>query len=156
MIWGWLKARIKAPLLGLLNQGLTPDKIALSLAAGLAFGIFPIIGTTTLLCFLACWAFGLNIVAIQLANHGAYLLQLALIIPLLRLGEALCRSKSLTLSLKEIALLFNANFWGTTTLLWRSGLHAIVGWFVVGPLAGACVYLIGRPVLRRLISHPKA
>jgi len=42
--------RLVRPILDLLRQGVTPEKMALSLALGGALGVFPALGCTTLLC----------------------------------------------------------------------------------------------------------
>ena len=81
--------RITRPILEVLRQGTTPEKIALSIAFGLVLGIFPAIGWTTLLCFLAAIIFRLNLPAVQLVNYFMYPVQLALLIPFIRAGELL-------------------------------------------------------------------
>ena len=44
------KRRVVTPLIAQLKQGVTPEKLALTVALGLVLGIFPILGATTLLC----------------------------------------------------------------------------------------------------------
>ena len=44
-----------------LRQGLTPHKLAMTCALGVVVGIFPVFGTTTILCFAVAIAFRLNI-----------------------------------------------------------------------------------------------
>lgn len=70
----------------LLKQGISPEKIALSLALGACIGIFPIIGASTTLCILVSIALGLNPIAIQIANYAMYPLQILLIYPFMRFG----------------------------------------------------------------------
>jgi hypothetical protein len=41
--------RVVDPILGLMTQGITPEKIALSLAFGIVLGVFPMLGSTTIL-----------------------------------------------------------------------------------------------------------
>ena len=66
-----IKSRLKA----LLSQGATPNRLAASLAVGVALGLFPL-PFTTYLCLAAGALFGLNHPALQLANWGMYPLQL--------------------------------------------------------------------------------
>ena len=47
------RRRVVEPIAGQLKQGITPEKIALTIALGMALGIFPILGSTMLLCALA-------------------------------------------------------------------------------------------------------
>ncbi|HOS97308.1 MAG TPA: DUF2062 domain-containing protein, partial [Deltaproteobacteria bacterium] len=56
------------PLGALLAQGITPSRLALSLASGVTIGIFPIVGTTTAICTMAAIAFRMNLLVIQLGN----------------------------------------------------------------------------------------
>ena len=50
---GFFRRRVARPILELLRQGVTPEKMAMSLALGVALGVFPVLGTTTALCALA-------------------------------------------------------------------------------------------------------
>jgi uncharacterized protein (DUF2062 family) len=62
----FLYRRLVRPILELLRQGVTPGKIALSLALGVVLGVFPVLGSTTALCTLAAITLRLNLPAIQL------------------------------------------------------------------------------------------
>ena len=57
--------RLVRPILRLLRQGVTPEKIALSLALGAVLGVFPVLGSTTALCTLAAITLRLNLPAIS-------------------------------------------------------------------------------------------
>jgi uncharacterized protein (DUF2062 family) len=138
------------PLMNLLAQGLTPEKLALSLAVGLTFGLFPVVGATTLLSLAAGFALRLNHAAVQLVNYLAYPLQLPLILAFVRLGEALVSAPpmpfaptTLVAQLRADPALFLERF-GLT------GLHGILGWSVVAPAILAAVYFATLPLLRRL------
>ena len=96
---------LAARLLHLLRQGLTPEKLALSLALGAGLSCFPIFGTTTLLCTAVALGFRLNLPAIQVGNYLALPLQLALFVPFLRLGERIFRAPRLPLSPQQLLAL---------------------------------------------------
>ena len=66
---GFFDRRVVGPSMALLTQGITPEKIALSLAFGIVLGIFPVPGSTTMLCAAAAVVFRLNLPAIQLVNY---------------------------------------------------------------------------------------
>lgn len=72
-----------------LTQGITPRRLALTLALGFAIGCLPLIGIPTALCALVALAFRLNQPAIQAANYAAMPFQVALLIPFVRLGGKL-------------------------------------------------------------------
>jgi len=147
---GFFQRRIVRPVLDLLRQGTTPEKIALSIAFGLVLGIFPSLGWTTLLCFLATLLLGLNLPAVQLVNYFAYPLQLALLIPFIRAGEILFHRARLPLSLAQIVAMINANVWNAIKVLWIVTLHAIVAWALLAPPVIYILYRVLVPVLRRL------
>lgn len=69
-----------------LKQGVSPQRLALTLAVGFAIGCIPLIGIPTALCAIVALAFRLNQPAIQAANYAAMPFQVALLIPFVRLG----------------------------------------------------------------------
>ena len=69
-----------------LSQGISPRRLALTLALGLAIGCIPVIGISTLVCIALAFALRLNLPAIQAANYAVMPLQLFLIFPFVRLG----------------------------------------------------------------------
>jgi uncharacterized protein (DUF2062 family) len=70
-----------------LSQGISPRRLALTLALGFAIGCIPVVGIPTILCATVALALRLNLPAIQAANYAAMPLQLALIVPFMRLGR---------------------------------------------------------------------
>jgi len=72
-----------------MRQGISPQRLALTLALGFAIGCIPVIGVTTALCFVAASVLRLNFPAIQAANWTAMPLQVALIVPFVHLGGRL-------------------------------------------------------------------
>ena len=76
-----------------LSQGISPRSLALTLALGFAIGCIPLIGIPTLLCATLALALRLNQPAIQAANYLAMPLQLALIVPFVRLGGWIVSAK---------------------------------------------------------------
>lgn len=69
-----------------LRQGISPQRLALTLALGFAIGCIPVIGIPTALCFVVALGLRLNVPAIQAANYAAMPLQVLLIFPFVRLG----------------------------------------------------------------------
>ena len=137
------------PIVELLRQGVTPEKMALSLALGMALGVFPVLGTTTALCALAAFAWRLNLPAIQIVNYFVYPLQLALLIQFFGAGERLFGARHLPLSVAQIGAMVRASFWGATRLLWTTIWHAAVVWCLIAPLFVTLAYLVLVPLLRR-------
>ena len=69
-----------------LRQGISPQRLALTLALGFAIGCIPVVGIPTVLCAGLALALKLNLPAIQAANYVVMPLQIALIVPFVRLG----------------------------------------------------------------------
>jgi uncharacterized protein (DUF2062 family) len=146
---GFFRRRIARPIVELLRQGVTPEKIALSLALGVALGVFPMLGTTTALCALAAFLLRLNLPAIQIVNFFVYPLQVALLIPFFRLGERLFGAPHLPLSVEQILAAVHASLWGATRFLWTTTWHAVVVWCLIAPVFVGLAYLVLVPLLRR-------
>ena len=153
---GWLRKKLVPPILDQLRRGITPEKIALSLALGIGLGVFPVLGTTVILCTMASVIFGLNLPSIQLVNCLVYPLQLALLVPFVRLGEVLFRAPRVPLSLPLLMAMLRADLWATVKIFWMTSVHAITAWLLVGPLAIYLLYLILCPPIRALTKRRNA
>jgi uncharacterized protein (DUF2062 family) len=75
-----------------LQQGISPRRLALTLALGVAIGCVPVVGIPTLVCAALAFALRLNLPAIQAANYAVMPLQLLLIVPFVRMGGWLLSS----------------------------------------------------------------
>jgi uncharacterized protein (DUF2062 family) len=144
--------RIVQPILAQLTQGITPDRIALTLGVGLACSVFPFLGFTTALCFVAAAALRLNQPIIHVVNQLLWPVQLALIPVYVRLGAALFGTEALPFDPQEGSRVFLASqreFWSRFGLM---GLHALTAWLLSLPLLIGGTWLVARPILRRLAS----
>jgi hypothetical protein len=149
-----LRRRLVDPLLAQLTQGVSPAKLALTLALGVGLGVFPVLGTTTLLCAAAGVLLRLNQPAIQVANYVAYPLQVALYLPFFQLGAWLFGEPALGLSLDGIRAELSADTWGTVVRYAGANLRATAAWLLVAPPAILLVRLAARPLLARLPLPP--
>jgi uncharacterized protein (DUF2062 family) len=141
---------VKKKFIAFLKQGLSPEKLALCVALGGVLGVFPVLGSTTLLCALVAWAARLNQPAIQSVNYFVYPLQIALLIPFYRMGEWLFRVPHLPLSVQDVKRLIQPGILNAIHVLWDTTLRAIVAWGLVAPLVAGLLYAILLPVFRRL------
>ncbi len=144
------RSRIAAPILGQLNQGLSPDTVALTIGVGLAIAVIPVVGVTTALSFLAAWALRLNQPVIQAINWSSYALQLILIFPFIRLGEKLFGAPRLHLTLDQLVEMGRADPFGTLSRLGSTIGHAVAAWALLAPAIIAAAYYASRPALRAL------
>jgi uncharacterized protein (DUF2062 family) len=147
----FLQSKIVLPIIGLLKQGVSPEKIALALAFGIVLGIFPVIGATTVLCLLASLLFRLNPAGIQIVNWLVYPLQILLLIPFYQFGDWLFgASVPLSLSAQELVALFQTDFQAALKLLGDKTLQALAAWLLVFPPVLAVLYWTFKPLIKRL------
>jgi hypothetical protein len=156
MTENFLQHRVIKPLVKLLRQGVTPEKLALSLALSATLAVIPAFGWSVWLCGLAGLAFGLNLPAMQAVNYFLYPAQIALLLPFFRLGEKLFRAPHLPISISQIVSMGRANFWGSIKLLWNTTWHAVVVWALLAPFAVGLIYLVLLPLFRRVAKRPTA
>ena len=150
-----LQKRVVQPILALLTQGITPEKIAMSVVFGVALGIFPVLGSTTLLCALAAVVFGLNLPATQIVNYFVYPLQLLLIVPFMRLGARIFSGATVSWSLTQMLEMFRADRWHALKALWVVAVQAVGAWSLAVPPLGVVAYLILVWVLRKVAARKK-
>ena len=94
-----------------LKQGITPNKLAITCALGMVIGIFPIMGASTLICFILSIIFRLNIPVMQLVNYVVIGLQVICIVPFIKFGKYLFGLPGLSYSQDELIWLFQNDFW---------------------------------------------
>lgn len=134
----------------LLKQGITPEKIALTVALGAFIGTIPMLGTTTILCTVVALALRLNIPAIQMVNGVVYPLQLILLIPFYRLGAWLFRADASSITLTGVKGLIQSGVFRAVQTLWTVTMHALVVWLIIGSLASLTIYAITLPLTRQI------
>ncbi|HTZ49336.1 MAG TPA: DUF2062 domain-containing protein [Verrucomicrobiae bacterium] len=156
MTHGFLTRSLVRPLLELLRQGVTPEKLSLSIALGAVLGLIPVIGINTALCAVVALVWRLNLPAIQLVNYFVYPLQIALLLPLFRLGEKLFGAQHLPLRVEQIREMLRTNLWGALRLLGSTVWHAFVVWAIAAPFAMALIYVLLVPALRQVLKKTHA
>jgi uncharacterized protein (DUF2062 family) len=136
--------RAAAPVRESLRRGLTPERVALALAVGVAAGLFPLVGTTTLLGFALGAALRLNLAVVQVGNWLVSPAQLALLVPLVRLGRWLAGTPREPLAAPTPGALGES-----VRGLAQGGVDAILGWLAVAPIAVLVAYAVAVRLLRR-------
>lgn len=94
-----------------LKQGMTPRKLAITVALGMVMGMLPVLGPTTLICLGLSLVFRLNIPVMQLGNYLVTAPQLLCIIPFMKLGAYLFRLDIFPYSRDQLVELFRNDFW---------------------------------------------
>ena len=131
-----------------LCQGISPRRLALTLALGFAIGCIPVVGIPTLLCAVLALALKLNLPAIEAANYLVMPLQLVLIVPFVRLGSWLFTSGSNQVP-KPSALLHGSPLNLLAQLGGLTG-NAMMAWLVVAVPAVALMTATLTVLLRRV------
>lgn len=150
LVASFWKRRIADPLVAQLKQGATPEKLAQSVAWGSMIGVFPILGTTTMLCGLTGIALRLNHITVQTVNWLIYPLQLLLIIPFLQLGNIVFGIDQFPLSLSEITALFEADFLGAVRGLGWLAVRGMIAWMLVALPSVFLIRKLTTPVFVKL------
>lgn len=138
-----------------LRQGITPRRLALTLALGFTIGCIPVLGAPTVLCAALALALRLNMPAIQAANYAAMPFQLALLVPFVRLGGHLFAPAALPTIGVHDTLRFSP------AMLWVSPIHlaaqvgaiagrAMAGWLLVAIPAILLITLALHAMLKRI------
>ncbi len=127
------RCKILRPLLRLLRGGITPRRLAWSLALGIVIGINPSVGMTTLLVVMLAWVFGLNQVASQIGSYAAAPLHLLLFIPFIELGVHLFRTRRLPMTRAQLERLSH-HPWRLFREIWVWEWHALIVWAILAAI----------------------
>lgn len=149
----FLRARLER-VVAAMGQGHTPEKIALSVALGITLGLFPIFGTTTLLCVGAAVALRLNHPAIQITNQLMYLVQIPLIVVFVRMGESMLGVAPSPFSATMMLAELRAHPVSLVGRFGAASLHGILGWATVAPVVVVLTYAALLPIVRTVSRRP--
>lgn len=128
------RCKILRPLLRQLRGGVTPRRLAWSLALGVVIGINPSVGFTSLVVLMLAWIFGLDYISSQIGLHAVTPIHLLLFLPFIQLGVYLFHTRRLPLNRQQIqhlsrhpVRLFHD--------IWQWEWHALVVWGIVAAIA---------------------
>lgn len=144
------------PIARQLTQGITPEKVALTLAVGSALALFPILGTTTLLCLVAGILLRLNQPIIQLVNALCTPIHLPVIYGFVRMGNWIFGVPYAHVGIRMMQHMLWDDPREFLELFGRTALHAIVAWLVIAPFWMVLIYLVALPVLREALRRQVA
>ena len=136
-----------------LTQGTSPAKIAQAIAYGVTIGIFPIIGSTTLLSILIGIPLKLNQPILQVFKSLAAPLQWTLVLGFYRLGEILFNAPHVSLSIPKMMERFFAEPGPFFRDYGMTALYGIAVWCLIAPLLLAAIYFTSRPLIQTLAKQ---
>lgn len=140
--------RIRDPIVAQLTQGLTPHKIALTIAIGSSIALFPILGTTTLICLLIGIVMKLNQPIIQAVNYACTPIHLPFIFYAFRWGERLFGSTHPGVPFRTMMRMLHQHPIDFVTTYSVTAFHAILIWAILVPFWAVSVYYVMLPVMR--------
>lgn len=133
-----------------LTQGTSPHKIAQAIAFGVTIGIFPIIGSTTLISLMIGVPLKLNQPILQAFKTLATPLQWALILGFYRVGEWAFHIEPVSLSIPVMIEEFAA---APGPFFAKYGITALGGigvWIIALPFMLAAIYFSTRPLIEAM------
>lgn len=146
----FIQKKIVTPVIILLKQGSTPEKLAMSLCMGAVLGCFPILGTATLLCIIFAQVFKLNHVAVQISNYAVYPLHILLVVPFLYAGNAAFGYDKVMFNVNDMVM----NFETDPQIFFQTYLGVIIRaclvWAIFAVIVGLLLYFPLKISMRKL------
>ncbi|CAN7042817.1 hypothetical protein BRARA_B02533 [Brassica rapa] len=146
----WFNKKITDPLLQILRRGTEPKQLAFSAALGITLGIFPICGVPVFLCGVAIAFLGsaCHAPTVMLANIIATPVELALVVPFLRLGEKVTGGPHFPLTSDALKKVFTGQ---ASQEVFLSIGNALLGWLVATPFFFIALYVVLMPCFKILV-----
>jgi len=144
---------IMKPVAAQLTQGTSPAKIAQAVAFGVTTGIFPLLGTTTLLSLAVGIPLKLNQPVLHVFRELSYPIHLATLLLFMRAGETLFGADHVPLSIPMLTERFFADPGLFMKDYGMTGLYGVVVWFLIAPLLLVAIYFLTLPLVERLSKH---
>lgn len=149
-----MRQKLVALLVAQLNQGTTAERLALSVALGLAFASTPLLGAATPLCLAAGVLLKLNQPTLQLVNYLATPLQFALFVPFLRLGDRLFGVEPAPIDAAAVIRGFQSDWIGGVKAFGAAELRGAAVWGLAAPVFAFAVYKLLVPIIAKLGKRP--
>jgi uncharacterized protein (DUF2062 family) len=141
-------SRVGKMTMSLLRQGMSAQKLALTLSLGAVLGIIPVFGFVTAVCAaIAAW-WRLNIPLAIAVLYAVMPLQLLLFIPFIRLGEAWFDLPKLPLAPEKVIHDLQLDPLGYMGQIWHSVLGALGAWALIALILGGAIYYLSFFIMR--------
>ncbi|XP_038713240.1 uncharacterized protein LOC120007125 isoform X2 [Tripterygium wilfordii] len=140
----WFQKKIVDPLYQILRRGAEPKQLAFSAALGITLGV------TVLLCGMAIAVLGslCHAPSVMLANFIATPMELSLVVPFLRFGEAISGGPHFPLTSDALNKVLTGEASREVIL---SIAHVLLGWLVAAPFILAALYVVFLPCFKILV-----
>ena len=148
----WWRRRLVAPVVAQLMVGISPERIAWAISLGVVLGVFPVMGTTTLVCLVAGSMLRLNQPVLHVFSNLVYPLHRLLILVFIRLGEHLYGAPRMSFSIPQLLGKFNDDPLQFARDFGISAWHGVSAWLLVAPVAAVLVKFAVTPVLKQVAA----
>jgi len=138
------------PIISQLKKGTDPERISWAVSLGIVTGLFPILGTPSLVCLLAGWIFKLNHAILQTFKELTYPLHLMSILLFIHAGQKLFGEKLIEFSIPQLMEKFKhspSDFFQDFGL---AALQAAFVWVIIAPFLAILIKWLIRPIVVRL------
>lgn len=147
--------RVLEPIRTVFTQGVTPDRVALTIAVATACSLLPFLGLTTVLNLVVGLCLKMNQPIMQALNYLLGPVQVAMIVIYVRMGEKIWRAPAIPISISELLKSFRAHPWEFIQTFGWTGIHAATAWLLSVPIIISVLYYGTRPLLRRFHQRQK-
>ncbi len=130
------------------KEGLSNEKIAMSLTIGVVSGFFPVVGGTTAIGFALLMIMKQNIAVVQAVNWIMAPLQLVTVIPFMRLGSSVFMKDHVSITIRQIVHAFEPGFWSGLKTVGMLHFYGVLAWTIIALPAGFLVYFLVIMLLR--------
>jgi uncharacterized protein (DUF2062 family) len=144
------------PIVNQLKRGITPEKLSWTIALGVTLGIFPIMGSTSVVCFIAGYFFKLNQAILHLFKSLTYPLHLALILVFIRLGQQLNGVALIKFSIPQMMGQFKDDPAEFGRDFGMAALYGIEAWAISALILIPLLRIISLPLLKKLVPEKEA
>ena len=153
IVFGWARRKFVFPLIKVIKEGVSTERLSIALALGITIGLMPLYGLTTILVSFIALSLRLNFIAMQIAHYIVTPFQLALIIPFFKIGTSMVKASEAGFSLQHYIHLLKSDFWHTLQEFWLINLSAVGVWLIVSiplflGLYFSLFYFLGKYKLR--------
>jgi uncharacterized protein (DUF2062 family) len=146
-----LRRWIVNPILEQLKRGITPEKLSWTIALGFTLGIFPIMGSTSVVCLIAGYFLKLNQAILHLFKSLTYPLHLALILVFIRLGQHLNGVELIKFSIPQMMGQFKDDPAQFARDFGMAALYGIEAWAIAAIFLIPLLRYASLPLLRKLV-----
>ena len=147
------RRRVVTPLLAQLKQGVTPERMALTVGVGTVCSVLPFLGFTTVLNLgVGVWL-RLNQPVMQVLNQLLGPVQLLLIVVYVRIGEKIWGAPPMPLSVGTLMKSFKDDPGAFLQRFGWTGVHAGTAWLLSVPVIVGAIYFGLKPVLGKMLAR---